>query len=92
MVNETPLKRAERVLGGRSKLASICASSHKRGSHVSVSAVQQWHSTRVPARHVLTIEAATRKAGEEVTRYELCPEVFGKPERKRKPSERAVSA
>lgn len=64
------LSRAIEKLGGQSALARACGV--KQG-HV-------WHwlnkSRSVPGDYVLTIEAAT---GGAVTRYELRPDIFGKP-------------
>jgi len=64
------LSRAIEKLGGQSALARACGV--KQG-HV-------WHwlnkSRRVPGDYVLTIEEAT---GGAVTRYELRPDIFGKP-------------
>lgn len=63
------LKRAVEKAGGQSALARACGV--KQG-HV-------WHwlnkSLRVPAEHVLSVEAATDGA---VTRDELRPDIFGK--------------
>jgi DNA-binding transcriptional regulator YdaS (Cro superfamily) len=68
--NVVALNRAIEVLGGQSALARACGV--KQG-HV-------WHwlnkSRKVPGDYVLTIEAATNGA---VTRYELRPDIFGKP-------------
>ncbi|OGA14494.1 MAG: hypothetical protein A3H32_11775 [Betaproteobacteria bacterium RIFCSPLOWO2_02_FULL_63_19] len=64
------LNRAIEQVGGQSALARACGV--KQG-HV-------WHwlnkSRRVPADHVLAIEAAT---GSAITRYELRPDIFGNP-------------
>ena len=87
MKKETPLQKAERVLGGRGKLAELCPSSHKRGQHVSVSAVQLWHVNGIPAKHAPRIAAATRDAGDEVTLEELVPHSFDKPKPRRLPKE-----
>lgn len=69
--NIVALNRAIEVLGGQSALARACGV--KQG-HV-------WHwlnkSRKVPGDYVLTIEAATNGA---VTRYELRPDIFGKPD------------
>lgn len=62
------LRRAVEKAGGQSALARACGV--KQG-HV-------WHwinkSMRVPAEHVLSVEAAT---GGTVTRHELRPDIFG---------------
>ncbi|MBI5910370.1 MAG: helix-turn-helix domain-containing protein [Betaproteobacteria bacterium] len=62
------LRRAVEKAGGQSALARACGV--KQG-HV-------WHwinkSLRVPAEHVLSVEAAT---GGTVTRHELRPDIFG---------------
>lgn len=69
--NIVALNRAIEFLGGQSALARACGV--KQG-HV-------WHwlnkSRKVPADYVLTIEAATNGA---VSRYELRPDIFGKPD------------
>lgn len=69
--NIVALNRAIEVLGGQSALARACG---VRQGHV-------WHwlnkSRKVPGDYVLTIEAATNGA---VTRYELRPDIFGKPD------------
>lgn len=76
-MDETPLQKVERLLG-RYKLASLCGCTY--------SAVQQWTENGVPAKHALKIEAATDG---QVTRYELCPKVFGKPPVKARKEARA---
>lgn len=76
--NETlALRRAVEKVGGQSALARACGV--KQG-HV-------WHwlnkSLRVPAEHVLAVEAAT-KGG--VSRHELRPDIFGNEHNRPKPS------
>lgn len=68
----TPIRKAVAIVGNQTKLAEVC--------DVAPSAVQQWvASGHVPAKRVLTIEAAT---GGQVTRHELRPDIYpAEPER-----------
>ena len=77
------LKRAIEKAGGQSALARACGV--KQG-HV-------WHwlnkSLRVPAEHVLAVEAAT---GGSVTRYDLRPDIFEKARGRPKPAGKREAA
>jgi DNA-binding transcriptional regulator YdaS (Cro superfamily) len=67
---KTPLERAIAHAGGLTRLAKAISSTPQ--------AVHNWKTRgRVPAEYCISIEAATGRA---VTRYDLLPEVFGKPE------------
>lgn len=81
--NETlALRRAVEKAGGQSALARACGV--KQG-HV-------WHwlnkSLRVPAEHVLAVEAATKG---DVNRHELRPDIFGNEHDRPKPSPRVAT-
>lgn len=62
-MEQTPLDRATKIIGGRRAVADLCG--------VSYSAVQQWETNGVPRDHILTLEHACRNAPEPVTAREL---------------------
>ncbi|UIX82148.1 helix-turn-helix domain-containing protein [Xylella fastidiosa] len=72
-MSTSPIKRAVIVAGGQSALARLLSVG---GKSVKQGHIWAWinRGRRVPAEHVLTIEALTG-----VSRYDLRPDVFGAP-------------
>lgn len=67
---QTPISRAIEIVGSQADLARLL--------ETTPSFVNQWATGKrpMPARFAIPIERATNGA---VTRYDLCPDVFGAP-------------
>jgi DNA-binding transcriptional regulator YdaS (Cro superfamily) len=67
--HQNPVEQAASILGGVDVLAKRCG--------VSPQAAYKWINKRVPADRCIQIETLTEQ---QVTRYDLRPDIFGKPE------------
>ncbi|WP_286801379.1 YdaS family helix-turn-helix protein [Marinobacter sp. UBA2498] len=67
MESDIQIDKLVSILGSKAALARACG--------VRLPTIYGW--TRIPARHVLTLEAAVRAAGGDIDRYDMRPDIYG---------------